>query len=219
MHIQALVAFARRALGTYEALRSMEPACPYNGRARQAQEAAETSVNMNTVIVIYASYFRQFQVRLVRRPGQSLVNVLEPLEFICAITEPLRLSHYDVNFAQETAQGLMVRRPSALAEGMFAVVHRRRTPVDNNTILSYQSNSSLALVRLSDMDSIASISVNVTQDFDIGDWMNPELSFQIHTVTRAAGDTSPLITTIYTCRVIPDLLYDLLEANLESFDC
>lgn len=218
MHIQALVAFARRALGTYEALRSMEPACPYNGRARQAQEAAETSVNMNTVIVIYASYFRQFQVRLVRRPGQSLVNVLEPLEFICAITEPLRLSHYDVNFAQETAQGWMVRMPSPLAEGMFAVVHRR-TPLDNNTILSYQSNSSLALVRLSDMDSIASISVNVTQNFDMGDWMNPELSFQIHTVTREAGYASPLITTIYTCRVIPDLLYDLLEANLESFDC
>jgi hypothetical protein len=210
---------------TSEALRSMAPkrfaftsTSPYLARNRQAQEAADTPEYMSTMIVIYASYFRMFHVSLVRRPGLSLVNDLEPLQFICACTDPLRLSHYDVTFNQENQEGWLCQRQTSLNEGMFAVVRRPSTVTFLNTVLSYQSNSSLALVRISDMDSIAGVCVNVTQFFNLGDWMNPELTFQIHTVAREAGDNQ-LITTIYTCRAIPDVLYDMLEENLESFDC
>jgi hypothetical protein len=186
----------------------------------QARHLAEQAFYMGNFIRYVASFFRICTTQMVRWPGLLGSRTINPdgspalysmsVEFICAVTDPTYEDSVDVLFNYDQLRASIVHHRGHLQEGSFSAIerpHPERTP----STFVYQPGSCLALVRESRMDAITApeegfVHIGPQQR---GHWRSPGLTFQMHTFGSNSSTDQGIITT-YTCRCIPDELYDFL---------
>jgi hypothetical protein len=183
-------------------------------RGQQARQLAERSVFMGNAIRFVASFFRICTAQIVRWPGFSFLYHSMPIEFICAITDSACAGSIDVLFRFDLLRTSIVYHDAHLQEGSFSAIGRPNPDRAPSTYV-YQPSSCLALFRESRMESITALADSFVQirPQDRGNWRCPSFTFQIQTLASNSMADQHIITS-YTCRSIPDELYDrLLEES------
>mgnify|MGYP002810856028 CR=1 FL=1 len=157
-----------------------------------------------------ASFFRICTTQMVRWPGRSYVLHSMSVEFICAITDPAYGDSVDVLFMYDQLRASIAYHHGHLQEGSFSAIGRPHPDQAPSTYV-YQPSSCLALFRESRMEAITAPDdgfVHIGPQHR-GNWRCPSFTFQIQTLGSNSMPDQVIITS-YTCRSIPDELYDLL---------